>query len=159
MKNWKRRAALLLACAAVTAAAAPAAAEQPESAEQKYTLVIEVTGPAEVSITHPADEPGADPVKDVTARKAAEGRDTLIITLKEGPEYSVRLEALGEGTLGYALKRRDGDGTETELYRFADIPMGEKSVFTTVAAGKDRCTLIAYTRDGEELKPDGAYGA
>ena len=159
MKNRKWRAALLLACAAVLTAAAPAAAEQTENAKEQYTLVIEITGPMEASITHAADGPGEDPVKDVTGRKAAEGREILTITLKEGPDYDVRLEALAEGVLGYAVKRKDGDGNEEELYRFENIPVSENSVFTAVAAAKNRCTLTAYTRDGEELKPEAAYGS
>lgn len=162
MRKQRRRLLPLLLCAAL--AAAGAGAEEttlPASPEnlREYELVIEISGPVEVSITHPAKATDGAPVKD------AERIPAGTVTLREGPEYDVRMDATGEGTLSCAVILRDpaGEEADSELYRFADIPVREDSVFTLAAARKSRGTLLAYTREGEgrteELKAEAAYGA
>ena len=162
MKNMKWRRLLPLICAAgLAVSVAGAEGQLPEKPETKkeYQLVVEVTGPAEVTITHAAEETDAEPVKD------ADRVPAQVFTLKEGPDYDVRLDAAGEGTVGYTVTLRDPSGEEEDhvLHRFEDIPVDENTVLKTVTSAKNQNTLIAFTKDGEgkaeKLRADTAYGS
>lgn len=162
MKNQKRRRLLPLLCAAVLAVSAAGAEGQPaEGAETKkeYDLVVEVTGPVTVTVTHASKAAGAEPILD------ADRIPAQTITLPEGPDYDVRIDATGEGTAGYTVTRRDPAGEEEDrvLHRFTDIPVDENTVLKTVTSAKDQNTLLAFTRDGEgkeeNLRVNAAYGS
>lgn len=157
MKIWKR-AALLLACTMLLTAGTAAA-------EKEYHLVIGVTGPVTVTVSHAAADPDAEPVNDYSPGAADSANVIAVtaeaITLKEGPDYDVRLDGTGEGTLCYTVTLRDPEGKEEdlELHRFENIPVDENTVLKTVSSAKDQNTMIAYVKDGEELKAEAAYGS
>ena len=56
---------------------------------------------------------------------------------------------------------RDPEGKEEdlELHRFENIPVDENTVLKTVSSAKGQNTMIAYVKDGEELKAEAAYGS
>ena len=169
----------------------PCAAEQPGPAPgetgKEYYLVIAVSGPAEVSISRPGEGEGAEAVTEIAPdaprggnvisdertvlREAAETAEepdgdareipVRTVTLKEGPDYNLRLEGTGEGTVSCTVTRKDPAGAEEEreLHRFDRIPVTGKTVITGVISAKDQNTLIAHTKNGEELTVDAAYGS
>ena len=162
MMNGKWRRLLPLVCAAALAVSAAGAEEPlPESPETKkaYQLVVEAAGPVEMTITHVPEATDAEPEKD------ADRIPAQAVTLKEGPEYDVRLDAVGEGTVTYTVTLRDPSGEEEDavLHRFEDIPVDENTVLKTVTTSGSQNTLISFTREGEgddeKLRADTAYGS
>ena len=163
MKNQKWRKLPALICAAALAFAAAGAEEPPAplraETEKEYELVLEVAGPLKVSISHAAENPDADPVKD--ADRAPAGT----FVLREGPDYDVRLDGTGEGTLDYTVTLRDPAGKEEDrvLHRFEDVPVNGETVLKAVTGAKDRMTLLAFAREGdgedEKLTVNAAYGS
>ena len=161
MKKLQWLTALLLCAAAVTAFTAAGFAEAviPEPAEpekKEYQLLIGITGPAEVTITHPGETPEAEPVVDVSPDEYVPDG---IYRLKEGPDYRVEMKGTGEGTLTYTVTLKDPSGEEEdrELHRFENIAVTEKTKISSVATGRRQVTLLADT-DGDG-KTDTAYGA
>ena len=161
MKNVKWRLLPLAWAAALAVSAAGAEGPLPESPESKkaYQLVVEVTGPVEMTITHEPEATDPEPVTD------ADRIPAQTVTLKEGPEYDVRLDGAGEGTVTYTVTLRDPSGEEEDqvLHRFEDIPVDENTVLKTVTSAGSQNTLISFTKDGEgkeeKLRADTAYGS
>ncbi len=187
MRNQKRQRVLpLILAAAVLAFSAAGAAELPEAEnaepEKEYELAVRIAGPVEVTISHAADKPAGEKVIDFGAdasevgnvlssethmlsEESAEeiGEDVPVrtITLTEGPDYDVRLEAARAGSLTYTVMLRDPSGGEEdrELHCFENIPLTENTVLTTVANAGGQNTLTVYEKSADGLKPYAAYGS
>lgn len=171
MKKSRWRAALLLCAALMLAAALPAFAEganpaeaalpaakpAEEQPEKEYQLLVSVSGPVHLTVTHPGETPDADPVVDVDPDDY-HAPDTPYI-LPERTDYRIELKGTGEGTLTYTVALRDpaGEEEDRELHRLENIAVTDKTVITAAPGGRDQLTLLADA-DGDG-KPDAAYGA
>lgn len=187
----RRRALPLILAAALLAFSAAGAAELPEAEnaepEKEYELAVRIAGPVEVTISHAEDGPAGEKVIDFGAdasevgnvlssethmlseeseppeggEEAGEDVPVRTIALTEGPDYDVRLEASGAGSLTYTVILRDPSGGEEdrELHKFENIPVTENTVVTTVTNAGCQNTLTVSEKSADGLKPYAAYGS
>ena len=122
---------------------------------QQY-IYIRIACPVEVTVEYEGEQLCSDTnalntrtsFGTLTFEERADGERVKILRLKQGTEYDIRIEGTGEGRMNYTIGLMDENGEYSDMRKFYNVKVTDKTVINTVAS-ESRNTVLEVDEDGD----------
>lgn len=84
----------------------------------------------------------------LTFEERTDGERVKVLRLKQGTEYDIRIEGTGEGRMNYTIGLMDENGEYSDMRKFYNVKITDKTVINTVAS-ESRSTVLEVDEDGD----------
>lgn len=122
---------------------------------QQY-IYIRIACPVEVTVEYDGETLCSDAnalntrtnFGTLTFEERTDGERVKILRLKQGTEYDIRIEGTGEGRMNYTIGLMDENGEYSDMRKFYNVKITDKTVINTVAS-ESRNTVLEVDEDGD----------